>query len=68
MTRWSPRPWTSSQRIGVIKQPEAVVADAGYWNEQHIDEVVANKHIPVLIPPDKITRGTPRLDLERRPL
>jgi hypothetical protein len=40
--------------------PEAVVADAGYWNEQHMDEVTANKHIPVLIPPDKGSRGTPR--------
>jgi hypothetical protein len=48
------------QRIGHTELPEAVVADAGYWNEQHIDEVVANKHIPVLIPPDKISRGTPR--------
>jgi transposase len=48
------------QRIGVSELPEVVVADAGYWNEQHIDEVVANKHIPVLIPPDKVSRGTPR--------
>jgi hypothetical protein len=40
--------------------PEAVVADAGYWNEQHMDEVTANKHIPVLVPPDKGSRGTPR--------
>ena len=48
------------ERIGVSELPEAIVADAGYWNEQHIDEVVANKHIPVLIPPDKMSRGTPR--------
>ena len=48
------------ERIGVTELPEAVVADAGYWNEQHIDEVVANKHIPVLIPPDKVSRGSPR--------
>jgi transposase len=48
------------QRAGVERLPEAVAADAGYWNEQHIDEVVANKHIPVLIPPDKGSRGTPR--------
>jgi transposase len=48
------------QRIGVDELPQAVAADAGYWNEQHIDEVVANKHIPVLIPPDKGSRGTPR--------
>jgi hypothetical protein len=48
------------QRIGHTELPQAVVADAGYWNKQHVDEVVANKHIPVLIPPDKISRGTPR--------
>jgi transposase len=48
------------ERIGVSELPEAIAADAGYWNEQHIDEVVANKQIPVLIPPDKGSRGTPR--------
>jgi transposase len=47
-------------RAGVAERPEAVVADAGYWNEQHIDEVVASKHIPVLVAPDKGSRGTPR--------
>jgi transposase len=48
------------ERIGVNELPEAIAADAGYWNEQHMDEVVAHKHIPVLIPPDKGSRGTPR--------
>jgi transposase len=48
------------ERIGVTELPEAIAADAGYWNEQHMDEVVANKRIPVLIPPDKGSRGTPR--------
>ena len=48
------------ERAGIDQLPEAVAADAGYWNEQHMDEVVANKHIPVLIPPDKGSRGTPR--------
>ncbi len=47
-------------RAGVAERPETVVADAGYWNEQHIDEVVANKQIPVLVAPDKGSRGTPR--------
>jgi hypothetical protein len=47
------------ERAGIDQLPEAVTADAGYWNEQHMDEVVANKHIPVLIAPDKGTRGTP---------
>jgi hypothetical protein len=44
------------ERAGIDQLPEAVAADAGYWNEQHIDEVVANKHIPVLIP----RQGQPR--------
>jgi hypothetical protein len=48
------------ERVAVGELPEAAVADAGYWNEQHMDEVTANKHIPVLIPPDKGSRGTPR--------
>ena len=47
------------QRAGIDQLPQAVAADAGYWNEQHMDEVIANKHIPVLIPPDKGSRGTP---------
>jgi transposase len=45
---------------GIDRLPQAVAADAGYWNEQHMDEVVADKHIPVVIPPDKGSRGTPR--------
>src|SRR5204862_2135086 len=48
------------ERAGIEQRPEAVAADAGYWNEQHMDEVVANKHIPVLIAPDKGTRGGPK--------
>jgi hypothetical protein len=28
------------QRAGIERLPEAVAADAGYWNEQHMDEVV----------------------------
>jgi transposase len=47
-------------RAGIDQPPEAVAADAGYWNEQHMDEVVANKQIPVLVAPDKGTRGTPK--------
>jgi transposase len=38
--------------VGVTDKPEVVVADAQYWNEQHIDHVVAEHGIPVLIPPD----------------
>jgi hypothetical protein len=48
------------ERAGIDQLPAAVAADAGYRNEQQMDEVVANKHIPVLVAPDKGTRGTPR--------
>jgi transposase len=48
------------ERAGIDQLPEAIAADAGYWNEQQMDEVVANKHIPVLVAPDKGTRGTPK--------
>jgi hypothetical protein len=48
------------ERAEIDQLPEAVAADAGYWNEEHMDEVVANKHIPVLVAPDKGSRGTPR--------
>jgi transposase len=48
------------ERAGIDQRPDVIAADAGYWNEQHMDEVIANKHIPVLIPPDKGSRGTPR--------
>jgi transposase len=49
-----------SNRAGIRQLPEAVAADAGYWNEQQMDEVVANKHIPVLVAPDKGSRDTPK--------
>jgi transposase len=49
-----------SKRAGILQLPEAVAADAGYWNEQQMDEVVANKHIPVLVAPDKGSRATPK--------
>ena len=39
---------------------EAVAADAGYWNEQEMDDVVNNEHIPVLVAPDKGSRATPK--------
>ena len=47
-------------RAGVADRPEIALADAGYWNEQHMDEVIANKHIQVLIPPDSAGRAEPR--------
>jgi transposase len=48
------------ERAGVTDRPEVALADAGYWNEQHMDEVIANKHIQVLIPPDSAGRAEPR--------
>jgi hypothetical protein len=49
-----------TRRAGIDQRPEAVAADAGYWNEQQMDEVINNHHIPVLVAPDKGSRGTPR--------
>jgi hypothetical protein len=40
------------ERAGIADRPEIALADAQYWNEEHIDEVIANKHVQVLIPPD----------------
>jgi transposase len=48
------------EQAGVPQRPEAIAADAGYWNERHMDEVVSDTHIPVLVAPDKGSRGTPR--------
>jgi len=46
--------------IGVTETPGVAVADSGYWNEQQIENVVANEHVQVLIPPDAGKRETPR--------
>jgi Transposase DDE domain/Transposase domain (DUF772) len=48
------------EQAGVAGRPEVALADAQYWNEQHMDEVIANKHIQVLIPPDSGGRTEPR--------
>ena len=40
------------RQVGVTDKPTVVVADAQYWNEQHIDHVVAEHGCQVLIPPD----------------
>jgi len=47
-------------RVGVTERPQVALADAQYWNEQHFDEVIANKHIQVLIPPDSGGATAPR--------
>jgi transposase len=48
------------ERAGVSERPQTAVADTQYWNEQHMDEVVANKHVQVLIPPDGGASGKQR--------
>ena len=48
------------ERAGVAGRPETAVADAQYWNEEHMDEVIANKHVQVLIPPDGGASGKQR--------
>jgi hypothetical protein len=39
-------------QAGVSEKPTVAVADAQYWNEQHMDDVTAGHGIQVLIPPD----------------
>ena len=56
------------ERAGVTGRPEVAVADAQYWNEQHMDEVIANKHIQVLIPPDSGAPQNASPGLDRRAL
>ena len=48
------------ERAGVRARPQVALADTQYWNEQHMDEVIANKHVQVLIPPESNSRKAPR--------
>ena len=48
------------ERVGVAERPQVALADAQYWNEQHMDEVIASKHIQVLVRPDSSGRTAPR--------
>jgi hypothetical protein len=48
------------EAIGVSETPGVAVADSGYWNEEQMDNVIANEHVQVLIPPDAGKRETPR--------
>ena len=48
------------ERAGIRWRPDTIAADAGYWNEQQMDEVVADRHIAVLVAPDKGSRDTPK--------
>ena len=43
------------RRHGITEQPEAVVADAGYWHTRQI-EAIAERGIEVLVPPDGAAR------------
>jgi transposase len=47
-------------RAGSDGRIETALADAQYWNEQHMDEVTANQHVQVLIPPDGGASGKQR--------
>jgi hypothetical protein len=51
---------TELERVGVTERPQVALADAQYWNEQQFDEVIANKHIQVLVPPDSGGATMPR--------
>ena len=48
------------ENAGIEARPEVVIADAQYWNEQHMDDVTAEHGIPVLIPPDSGKRKDER--------
>jgi transposase len=47
------------ERAGLPDTPEVAVADAGYWNERHMDDL-AVQGIAVLIPPDSGKRKDER--------
>ena len=47
-------------RAGSAGRIQTALADAQYWNEQHMDEVTANQHVQVLIPPDGGASGKQR--------
>jgi hypothetical protein len=39
------------EAAGVSEQPGVIVADAGYWHQQQIEQITS-RGIPVLVPPD----------------
>jgi len=47
------------ERAGVTDTPGVVVADAGYWHQAQMENVI-NHGMQVLIPPDALKRGGPR--------
>jgi hypothetical protein len=40
------------EAAGIKRKPQVAIADAQYWNEQHMDDVTCEHGIQVLIPPD----------------
>jgi transposase len=44
------------EQAGIRDKPRAAVADAGYWNEQHMDDIIGEHGIPVLVTPDSSKR------------
>jgi transposase len=47
------------QVAGVDEQPGVIVADAGYWHQQQMEQITS-QGIPVLVPPDADKRKGPR--------
>jgi len=45
---------------GVSGKPQVALADAGFWNEQHMDQVTGKHGIEVLVAPDSSKRSAPR--------
>ena len=50
---------TELAKAGVSEVPEVVVADAGYWHQPQMENLV-NGGIQVLVPPDSSRRKSPR--------
>jgi hypothetical protein len=47
-------------QAGVSAKPQVAAADAGFWNEQHMDQVTGEHGIEVLVAPDSNKRDGPR--------
>jgi len=47
------------ERAGLSDTPGVVVADAGYWNQEHMEAIVA-RGIQVIVRPDAAKRRSPR--------
>jgi hypothetical protein len=47
-------------QAGASQSPPVALADAGYWNEQNMDDVTREHGISVLIPPDSSRRAGER--------